>query len=218
MAAPGHQPERLSEMLQSWEQMRPLEWSEGNGQHAPGILLSKSLQVLSVRLQCEALEMLPLHQPSHYRRVSKCASRQWGAFLPELYDVKEAWGEYGHREESGALPRPPNGCMFLSLVSSSLRSPSGSKRLTLHLRFTSLSYAPSRQHVHVWIIVSYMFLRHICPCFAHAHLLDVSEGFDHGGKGLLHFVSPQHMFEWEKHTILLLKLTEGNLRVACSPA
>lgn len=63
-----------------------------------------------------------------------------------------------------------------------------------------------------------MFLRHVCPYFACAHLLDVSEGFDHGGKGLLHLVSPKHMFEWKKHPILPLKLTEGNLRLACSPA
>lgn len=50
VAAPKHQPKRLGEMLLSWEQMRPLEWSEVNGQDAPGIILSKSFQVLSVRV------------------------------------------------------------------------------------------------------------------------------------------------------------------------
>lgn len=109
--------------------------------------------------------------------------RQWGAFLPGLYDVREAWGECRHQEESGALPRPPNGCMFLSVVSSSLRSPSDFKRLTLYLSFTSLSYASSWQHVRVWIIVLWMFLRHVCPCFACAYLLDVSEDFTLEGSG-----------------------------------
>lgn len=54
--------------------------------------------------------------------------------------------------------------------------------------------------------------------FACAHLLRVSEGLDHGGKGLLHLGSLKHKFEWKQHLILLLKLTEGGLKVASSPA
>lgn len=160
--------------------------------------------------------MLPLHQPSHYRRVSNCASQAMGAFLPEFYDVRGAWGECGCQEESGALPRPTNGCMFLSLISSSLRSPSGSKRLTP----SSLYFFVLCTQLATCSCVDYCFvnvLRHMCPCFARAHLLDISEGFDHGGKGLIHLISSQHMFEWKKHPILPLKLTEGNLRVVCSP-
>lgn len=57
-----------------------------------------------------------------------------------------------------------------------------------------------------------------CLCFARTHLLGVSEGLDHGGKGLLHLASLKHKFEWKVYPILLLKLTEGDLQVTCTPA
>lgn len=54
--------------------------------------------------------------------------------------------------------------------------------------------------------------------FACAHLLRVSEGLDHGGKGLLHLGSLKYKFEQKEDLILLLKLSEGGLKVAGSPA
>lgn len=58
----------------------------------------------------------------------------------------------------------------------------------------------------------------VCLCFAHAHLLGVSEGLEHGRKGLLHLASLKHKFEWKEYPILLLKLIEGDLTVTCTPA
>lgn len=46
-------------------------------------------------------------------------------------------------------------------------------------------------------------------CLVQAHLLGVSEVFDHGRKGLLHLASVKHKFEWEEHLNLLLKLVKG---------